>query len=85
MRTRFLSVLNAVLWAMVFTASPAAAQQTLSFAEVRAIADRGVSKVETDLFIEGIVISDAGNENLELNQNRDIRKKYQDCNHFMKN
>lgn len=70
MRTRFLSVLNAVLWAMVFTASPAAAQQTLSFAEVRAMADRGVSKVETDLFIEGIVISDAGNENLELNQNR---------------
>lgn len=49
---------------------PSAAQRTVSFAELREMIDGGLKRVGEDMFIEGVVISDAGNPNLDHNSPR---------------
>ena len=49
---------------------PASAQRTVSFGELRAMIDGGMRSVHEDIFIEGIIISDVGNENLDQNSAR---------------
>lgn len=70
MKHAMISGLTLCFVLMVGLPSTVAQRQTTSFAEIREMADRGVKEIDHDLFVEGIVISDAGNENLDLNLNR---------------
>ncbi len=59
------------IWCIsIAVTSNASAQDSVDFGQLREMIDGGLKKVEQDLYLTGVVISDFGNDNLELNANR---------------
>ncbi len=64
-------LLMAALWCLsIFSPCTVSAQESVDFGQLRTMIDSGLTEVEDDLYITGLVISDYGNKNLELNNNR---------------